>query len=216
MDSGKMQLYLVIGAILLLQSIYLGLKKRKDKNFYREPKAINLLSGVTGIVLLLYDLTGLWELTVYRDERIAVIMAGLMVLLLIFIVYRNFSTGEKYTVHNIDKAELEKILLGALDKYKLEYSKKEPKSKYSQESEVLLEQYNASARITTKGGSGKLFELVFNRFDQVYYFEDIVLDMKDSINKSTKAGRFRGIQEFAVAIGIVALAAWLYTRGIDL
>jgi len=207
MDSGRQAVYIVIGVLWLFQDIYMAIIKRKDKNFYKEPKLINLLTGGISIVLLLYDFAGVWEPGMDRGTDI-VIVSLVLVLLMIFLVYRNFSTGKNYTVNNISKTDLKEILLRTLEKYGLEYTVKE-KHPDSILFEVFLEEYDASVKMTQKGGSGKNFQLVFVKFDHVYYFEDIILDIKEGINKSTQASRFRGVSEMALAVGILAAGFWL-------
>ncbi len=208
MDSGKLAIYRVMGIIYLIQCIYLGIKRRREKNFYHEPKLLNFFSAGAGLAVLLYDFIGIWELGTNSDEKLAVKLLGILLLLVIFAFYRNFSTGKKYTVHNISKADLETILFQTLEKYGLEYRKKE-ESPHAMDTEIFLDQYDASVRMNQRAGNGKNFELVFIRFGSVYYFEEIVLDMKERVNESTKASRLRGISEFAAAIAILAFAAWL-------
>lgn len=209
MDNVRQEIYMVLGTVWFFQCIYMGIKKRKDKNFYHDPKLLNLLSGGAGIIPLLYDLMRLWELDIDSDSYLAVILLGIMVLLaVVFIVFRSFFAGKKYTVYNIAKADLEAILLQTLKKYELEY-KKEEKNPHSMDTKILLGQYDASVEMTQRGGSGTTFDLVFEKFDQVYRFEDIVVDMKESINECTKAGRFRGMGEFAAAIGVVLFVVWI-------
>jgi len=210
MDSGRLAIYYVTAVFFLLQCIYLAIKKRKDKNFYHEPAYINLFSAGAGVILLLYDYYRVWGFGTDRDTNIAIILLGILILVLLFVIFRNLSEGKKYTVHNIDKANLETILFQTFEKYELKY-KKEENRPLAMDTEIFLEEYDASVKMNQSGGSGKNFQLVFVKFDHVYYFEDIILDIKEGINKSTQASRFRGVSEMALAVGIVLGAFWLGT-----
>ncbi len=208
MDSGKLAIYILIGLVMLLNCVYTGIKKRRDKNFYQEPGLINLLSASAGTILLVYDFAGLWKFDVDRDSRLAVFLVGILVLLAIFVAFRNLLAGKKYTVHNIEKKNLEQILIKTLERYELEYEKEE-RHPQSMVNNIMLVQYDASLEITQRGGKGTTFDLVFKKFEHVYYFEDIILDIRNSVNESSEADRLRGIYEFAAAAAILLIAGWL-------
>lgn len=210
MDSVKYAILILMAIVFLFQSIFLFIRKRRDKNFCSEPRALGFMSTGMGLAIILYDFFQIWDLGTDSDSKTAIVLLGIIILLLIFAIYRNLSTGKKYTVTKIDKKDLDTILFETLDKYQLAYSI-DKKNSQSMVTKVLLEEYDASIGMNQSGGSGKNFVLVFEKFDGVYYFEDIVLDMKERVNKTTKAGRFRGIGELAAAAFILVSAVWLRT-----
>jgi len=208
MENIRQEIYMAIGTLWSFQCIYLGIKKRKGKNFYHEPKLMNLLPTGGSTLLLVYDFMEAWKLGTDSVSNFNIILLGILVLSTVFVVFRSFLGGKKYTVYNIAKTDIEAILLQTLKKYELE-CKKEEKNPHSIVTKILLEQYDASVEMTQRGGSGTTFDLVFEKFDRVYNFEDIVADIKESINESTKVSRFRGVHEFAAAIGIVLFFVWM-------
>ena len=210
MDSVKYAILTLMAIVFLFQSIFLFIRKRRDKNFCSEPRVLGFMSTGMGLAIILYDFFQIWDLGTDSDSKTAIVLLGTIILLLIFVIYRNLSTGKKYTVTKIDKKDLDTILFETLDKYQLAYSI-DKKNSQSMVTKVLLEECDASIEMNQSGGSGKKFVLVFEKFDGVYYFEDIVLDMKERVNQSTKAGRLRGIGELAAVAFILVSAVWLRT-----
>jgi hypothetical protein len=51
--------------------------------------------------------------------------------------------------------------------------------------------------------------LEFNGLDQLYDFENIIEDMKERVNGTTKANRLRGIGELAAAACLLVFVAWV-------
>lgn len=210
MESGRYAILVLMATVFLLQSVYLFIKKRRDKNFCSEPRILGFMSTGLGLAIILYDFFGIWDFDLDSASKTAIALLAIMILLLIFVASRSFSSGKKFTVTNIEKKDLEEILFGTLNKYQLAYST-DKKDSQSMVSKVQLEESDASIKINQSGGNGKNFVLVFEKFEQVYYYEDIIIDMKERVNQVAKAGRLRGIGELAAAAAIIAFALWTRT-----
>jgi hypothetical protein len=117
-------------------------------------------------------------------------------------------------VRNIDKNDLERILFETFDKYGLAY-RIDDKNPQTMVTTILLDEYDASAEITQKGGSGKNFVIAFKKFSQIYYRQDVLLDIKEKINQTTKAKRYRGVGDLVSILVLIIFAAWFfsYTKG---
>jgi hypothetical protein len=126
---------------------------------------------------------------------------------ILFILINSFS-GRKYNVTNIGKDELETILAEVLGEYKLAY-KKIKGHPQSMVTKITLEEYDSSIEVTQRGGGGRSFVLEFKGFSQVYDFDNIIEDMKERVNGTTKANRFRGIGELAAAACLLVFVAWV-------
>ena len=73
---------------------------------------------------------------------------------------------------------------------------------------ITLEEYDSFIEVTQRGSGGRAFVLEFNGLDQLYDFENIIEDLKERINDTTKANRFRGIGDLA-AVAAFWYFAWV-------
>jgi hypothetical protein len=211
MDSGSAFLNYLIILSLLTQSFYLFIIKRRDKNFYKDSGPLNMLSTGLGIILMVYNYMLLWEFEIGNDSdaRTAIILLGILVIIAILFILKNSYSGKKYTVTNIDRNELEKILAEVLGEYKLAYKKTKDHPQSMVTKIILEEEYDASIEVTQRGSGGRAFVLEFKGFDQLYDFENIIEDMKERVNGTTKANRLRGIGELAAAACLLVFVAWV-------
>ena len=112
MDSGSAFLNYLILISILIQSFYLFIIKRRDKNFYKESAPINMLSTALGIILMVNNYMLLLEFDIGDDSdaKIAIILLAILVMIAILFILINSFSGRKYNVTNIGKDELETIL----------------------------------------------------------------------------------------------------------
>lgn len=210
MDSGSVFLNYLILVSILIQGFYLFIIKRRDKNFYRDSGPLNMLSTGLGIILMVYNYMLLWEFEIGNDSdaKTAVMLLGILVTIAILFILKNFFSGKKYTATNIDRDKLETILAEVLGDYKLTY-KKTKDHPQSMVTKITLEEYDSFIEVTQRGSGGRAFVLEFNGLDQLYDFENIIEDLKERINDTTKANRFRGIGDLAAVAGILVFFAWV-------
>lgn len=210
MDSGSVFLNYLILLSILIQGFYLFIIKRRDKNFYRDSGPLNMLSTGLGIILMVYNYMLLWEFEIGNDSdaKTAVMLLGILVTIAILFILKNFFSGKKYTATNIDRDKLETILAEVLGEYELTY-KKTKDHPQSMVTKITLEEYDSFIEVTQRGSGGRAFVLEFNGLDQLYDFENIIEDLKERINDTTKANRFRGIGDLAAVAGILVFFAWV-------
>lgn len=210
MDSGSVFLNYLILVSILIQGSYLFIIKRRDKNFYRDSGPLNMLSTGLGIILMVYNYMLLWEFEIGNDSdaKTAVMLLGILVTIAVLYILKNFFSGKKYTATNIDRDKLETILAEVLGEYKLAY-KKTKDHPQSMVTKITLEEYDSFIEVTQRGSGGRAFVLEFNGLDQLYDFENIIEDLKERINDTTKANRFRGIGDLAAVAGILVFFAWV-------
>lgn len=210
MDSGSVFLNYLILVSILIQGFYLFIIKRRDKNFYRDSGPLNMLSAGLGIILMVYNYMLLCEFEIGNDSdaKTTVMLLGILVTIAILFILKNFFSGKKYTATNIDRDKLETILAEVLGEYKLAY-KKTKDHPQSMVTKITLEEYDSFIEVTQRGSGGRAFVLEFNGLDQLYDFENIIEDLKERINDTTKANRFRGIGDLAAVAGILAFFAWV-------
>lgn len=210
MDSGSVFLNYLILVSILIQGFYLFIIKRRDKNFYRDSGPLNMLSTGLGIILMVYNYMLLWEFEIGNDSdaKTAVMLLGILVTIAVLFILKNFFSGKKYTATNIDRDKLETILAEVLGEYKLAY-KKTKDHPQSMVTKITLEEYDSFIEVTQRGSGGRAFVLEFNGLDQLYDFENIIEDLKERINDTTKANRFRGIGDLAAVAGILVFFAWV-------
>ena len=210
MDSGSVFLNYLILVSILIQGFYLFIIKRRDKNFYRDSGPLNMLSTGLGIILMIYNYMLLWEFEIGNDSdaKTAVMLLGILVTIAILFILKNFFSGKKYTATNIDRDKLETILAEVLGEYKLTH-KKTKDHPQSMVTKITLEEYDSFIEVTQRGSGGRAFVLEFNGLDQLYDFENIIEDLKERINDTTKANRFRGIGDLAAVAGILVFFAWV-------
>jgi hypothetical protein len=210
MDSGSVFLNYLILVSILIQGFYLFIIKRRDKNFYRDSGPLNMLSTGLGIILMVYNYMLLWEFEIGNDSdaKTAVMLLGILVTIAILFILKNLFSGKKYTATNIDRDKLETILAEVLGEYKLTY-KKTKDHPQSMVTKITLEEYDSFIEVTQRGSGGRAFVLEFNGLDQLYDFENIIEDLKERINDTTKANRFRGIGDLAAVAGILVFFAWV-------
>lgn len=210
MDSGSVFLNYLILVSILIQGFYLFIIKRRDKNFYRDSGPLNMLSTGLGIILMIYNYMLLWEFEIGNDSdaKTAVMLLGILVTIAILFILKNFFSGKKYTATNIDRDKLETILAEVLGEYELTY-KKTKDHPQSMVTKITLEEYDSFIEVTQRGSGGRAFVLEFNGLDQLYDFENIIEDLKERINDTTKANRFRGIGDLAAVAGILVFFAWV-------
>lgn len=210
MDSGSVFLNYLILVSILIQGFYLFIIKRRDKNFYRDSGPLNMLSTGLGIILMVYNYMLLWEFEIGNDSdaKTAVMLLGILVTIAILFILKNFFSGKKYTATNIDRDKLETILAEVLGEYKLTH-KKTKDHPQSMVTKITLEEYDSFIEVTQRGSGGRAFVLEFNGLDQLYDFENIIEDLKERINDTTKANRFRGIGDLAAVAGILVFFAWV-------
>ena len=160
---------------------------------------------------MVYNYMLLWEFEIGNDSdaRTAIILLGILVIIAILFILKNSYSGKKYTVTNIDRNELEKILAEVLGEYKLAYKKTKDHPQSMVTKIILEEEYDASIEVTQRGSGGRAFVLEFKGFDQLYDFENIIEDMKERVNGTTKANRLRGIGELAAAACLLVFVAWV-------
>lgn len=208
MDSGSAFLNYLILISILIQSFYLFIIKRRDKNFYKESAPINMLSTALGIILMVNNYMLLLEFDIGDDSdaKIAIILLAILVMIAILFILINSFSGRKYNVTNIGKDELETILAEVLGNTSLHIKiKGHPQSMVTK---ITLEEYDSSIEVTQRG-RGRSFVLEFKGFSQVYDFDNIIEDMKERVNGTTKANRFRGIGELAAAACLLVFVAWV-------
>jgi hypothetical protein len=195
---------------ILIQGFYLFIIKRRDKNFYRDSGPLNMLSTGLGIILMVYNYMLLWEFEIGNDSdaKTAVMLLGILVTIAVLFILKNFFSGKKYTATNIDRDKLETILAEVLGEYELTY-KKTKDHPQSMVTKITLEEYDSFIEVTQRGSGGRAFVLEFNGLDQLYDFENIIEDLKERINDTTKANRFRGIGDLAAVAGILVFFAWV-------
>jgi hypothetical protein len=210
MDSGSVFLNYLILVSILIQGFYLFIIKRRDKNFYRDSGPLNMLSTGLGIILMIYNYMLLWEFEIGNDSdaKTAVMLLGILVTIAVLFILKNFFSGKKYTATNIDRDKLETILAEVLGEYKLTH-KKTKDHPQSMVTKITLEEYDSFIEVTQRGSGGRAFVLEFNGLDQLYDFENIIEDLKERINDTTKANRFRGIGDLAAVAGILVFFAWV-------
>lgn len=210
MDSGSVFLNYLILVSILIQGFYLFIIKRRDKNFYRDSGPLNMLSTGLGIILMVYNYMLLWEFEIGNDSdaKTAVMLLGILVTIAILFILKNLFSGKKYTATNIDRDKLETILAEVLGEYELTY-KKTKDHPQSMVTKITLEEYDSFIEVTQRGSGGRAFVLEFNGLDQLYDFENIIEDLKERINDTTKANRFRGIGDLAAVAGILVFFAWV-------
>ncbi|HZX47403.1 MAG TPA: hypothetical protein VFF83_09030 [Clostridia bacterium] len=210
MDSGSVFLNYLILVSILIQGSYLFIIKRRDKNFYRDSGPLNMLSAGLGIILMVYNYMLLWEFEIGNDSdaKTTVMLLGILVTIAILFILKNFFSGKKYTATNIDRDKLETILAEVLGEYKLAY-KKTKDHPQSMVTKITLEEYDSFIEVTQRGSGGRAFVLEFNGLDQLYDFENIIEDLKERINDTTKANKFRGIGDLAAVAGILVFFAWV-------
>lgn len=210
MDSGSVFLNYLILVSILIQGFYLFIIKRRDKNFYRDSGPLNMLSTGLGIILMIYNYMLLWEFEIGNDSdaKTAVMLLGILVTIAILFILKNLFSGKKYTATNIDRDKLETILAEVLGEYKLTH-KKTKDHPQSMVTKITLEEYDSFIEVTQRGSGGRAFVLEFNGLDQLYDFENIIEDLKERINDTTKANRFRGIGDLAAVAGILVFFAWV-------
>jgi hypothetical protein len=210
MDSGSVFLNYLILVSILIQGFYLFIIKRRDKNFYRDSGPLNMLSTGLGIILMVYNYMLLWEFEIGNDSdaKTAVMLLGILVTIAILFILKNLFSGKKYTATNIDRDKLETILAEVLGEYKLTH-KKTKDHPQSMVTKITLEEYDSFIEVTQRGSGGRAFVLEFNGLDQLYDFENIIEDLKERINDTTKANRFRGIGDLAAVAGILVFFAWV-------
>ncbi|HOC09494.1 MAG: hypothetical protein GXY97_01020 [Clostridiales bacterium] len=210
MDSGSVFLNYLILVSILIQGFYLFIIKRRDKNFYRDSGPLNMLSTGLGIILMIYNYMLLWEFEIGNDSdaKTAVMLLGILVTIAILFILKNLFSGKKYTATNIDRDKLETILAEVLGEYELTY-KKTKDHPQSMVTKITLEEYDSFIEVTQRGSGGRAFVLEFNGLDQLYDFENIIEDLKERINDTTKANRFRGIGDLAAVAGILVFFAWV-------
>ncbi len=210
MDSGSVFLNYLILVSILIQGFYLFIIKRRDKNFYRDSGPLNMLSTGLGIILMVYNYMLLWEFEIGNDSdaKTAVMLLGILVTIAVLFILKNFFSGKKYTATNIDRDKLETILAEVLGEYKLTH-KKTKDHPQSMVTKITLEEYDSFIEVTQRGSGGRAFVLEFNGLDQLYDFENIIEDLKERINDTTKANRFRGIGDLAAVAGILVFFAWV-------
>lgn len=210
MDSGSVFLNYLILVSILIQGFYLFIIKRRDKNFYRDSGPLNMLSAGLGIILMVYNYMLLWEFEIGNDSdaKTAVMLLGILVTIAVLFILKNFFSGKKYTATNIDRDKLETILAEVLGEYELTY-KKTKDHPQSMVTKITLEEYDSFIEVTQRGSGGRAFVLEFNGLDQLYDFENIIEDLKERINDTTKANRFRGIGDLAAVAGILVFFAWV-------
>lgn len=210
MDSGSVFLNYLILVSILIQGFYLFIIKRRDKNFYRDSGPLNMLSAGLGIILMVYNYMLLWEFEIGNDSdaKTAVMLLGILVTIAVLFILKNFFSGKKYTATNIDRDKLETILAEVLGEYKLTH-KKTKDHPQSMVTKITLEEYDSFIEVTQRGSGGRAFVLEFNGLDQLYDFENIIEDLKERINDTTKANRFRGIGDLAAVAGILVFFAWV-------
>lgn len=210
MDSGSVFLNYLILVSILIQGFYLFIIKRRDKNFYRDSGPLNMLSTGLGIILMVYNYMLLWEFEIGNDSdaKTTVMLLGILVTIAVLFILKNFFSGKKYTATNIDRDKLETILAEVLGEYKLTH-KKTKDHPQSMVTKITLEEYDSFIEVTQRGSGGRAFVLEFNGLDQLYDFENIIEDLKERINDTTKANRFRGIGDLAAVAGILVFFAWV-------
>jgi hypothetical protein len=210
MDSGSVFLNYLILVSILIQGFYLFIIKRRDKNFYRDSGPLNMLSTGLGIILMVYNYMLLWEFEIGNDSdaKTAVMLLGILVTIAVLFILKNLFSGKKYTATNIDRDKLETILAEVLGEYELTY-KKTKDHPQSMVTKITLEEYDSFIEVTQRGSGGRAFVLEFNGLDQLYDFENIIEDLKERINDTTKANRFRGIGDLAAVAGILVFFAWV-------
>lgn len=210
MDSGSVFLNYLILVSILIQGSYLFIIKRRDKNFYRDSGPLNMLSTGLGIILMVYNYMLLWEFEIGNDSdaKTAVMLLGILVTIAVLFILKNLFSGKKYTATNIDRDKLETILAEVLGEYELTY-KKTKDHPQSMVTKITLEEYDSFIEVTQRGSGGRAFVLEFNGLDQLYDFENIIEDLKERINDTTKANRFRGIGDLAAVAGILVFFAWV-------
>lgn len=210
MDSGSVFLNYLILVSILIQGFYLFIIKRRDKNFYRDSGPLNMLSTGLGIILMVYNYMLLWEFEIGNDSdaKTAVMLLGILVTIAVLFILKNLFSGKKYTATNIDRDKLETILAEVLGEYKLTH-KKTKDHPQSMVTKITLEEYDSFIEVTQRGSGGRAFVLEFNGLDQLYDFENIIEDLKERINDTTKANRFRGIGDLAAVAGILVFFAWV-------
>lgn len=210
MDSGSVFLNYLILVSILIQGSYLFIIKRRDKNFYKDSGPLNMLSAGLGIILMVYNYMLLCEFEIGNDSdaKTTVMLLGILVTIAILLILKNFFSGKKYTATNIDRDKLETILAEVLGEYKLAY-KKTKDHPQSMVTKITLEEYDSFIEVTQRGSGGRAFVLEFNGLDQLYDFENIIEDLKERINDTTKANKFRGIGDLAAVAGILVFFAWV-------
>jgi hypothetical protein len=169
-----------------------------------------MLSTGLGIILMVYNYMLLWEFEIGNDSdaKTAVMLLGILVTIAVLFILKNFFSGKKYTATNIDRDKLETILAEVLGEYKLTH-KKTKDHPQSMVTKITLEEYDSFIEVTQRGSGGRAFVLEFNGLDQLYDFENIIEDLKERINDTTKANRFRGIGDLAAVAGILVFFAWV-------
>lgn len=210
MDNGRLLIQILILISLTVQGLYSFLIKCRDKNFYSEPKLLGLLSTCMGFLIILYDYSEIWEFGTDSDTNTAIILLGILILILISVSIKGLFSANTYTVSNIDKNDLERILFETFDNYGLacRIDEKNPQTMITT---ILLDEYDASAEITQKGSSGKNFIIAFKKFSQIYCREDILLDIKEKVNQTTKAKPYRGVGDLVSILVLIAFAAWVFS-----
>ena len=69
MESGRYAILVLMATVFLLQSVYLFIKKRRDKKFCSEPSILGFMSRGRGLAIILYDFFGIWDFDLDSDSK---------------------------------------------------------------------------------------------------------------------------------------------------
>jgi len=140
--------------------------------------------------------------------KIYLFVIFLVVTLVFLFITRDFFISKDFTAVNVKDTEIIMIASKVLDNHELKYAISENLS----ETLITLDQGEAVIKIKPEGIVSTLLSVKFIKFNQIYSYEDIIADLKEQINKTTKVNPFRGLIDLVLVIPLLAFIFWMNTK----
>ncbi|KJS22110.1 MAG: hypothetical protein VR72_07040 [Clostridiaceae bacterium BRH_c20a] len=210
MDRLNLTLTTMLVVLFIIQIISVVFKKRKEKNFYQEFKVVDFLSKFLSVVFFVSSLVDIFffEENILTGSKIYLLVILLVVTVAFLFLTRNFFSSKDFIAVNIKDDQFLSIASQILRKYELNYEISENLS----ESLITLDQGEAVIKIKPEGIVSTSLSVKFIRFSEIYCYEDIIAEMKDQINKTTKINSFRGLIDLALVILLLAFIIWISAK----
>lgn len=208
----RLFLQLIMGILFSFQIISVGIKKRLQGNFLDDNSFINTLIVNFGFFIIGFEffMISTKDPSAYNSNYLLLISV-IIFFTISLVVYLNKS--KNYSVYNITDNELDLIINKVFIKYKikLDVKKEYDDFKYKIDSGIGK---SAVIKVKNRGLFKKWISINIKRYKYLYHYDNLIEDIKDKVNESTKVNKNRGMGELISAFVVLIFILFIYNMNV--